>query len=226
MLQLWFQTVDVKSPENYSRWNHRLPLKEQPFSDCTKHVSPICWWLYATAEVSLISRFIGFPTCLHTARIDELMSKMFQPTWFIYSEAGWWNNIHLSVSWDTCEQFYLPPQIIRYAEQRIPTLSEYCVICDEKHVFQNGPVLKVDNKFISHVGLMVERRKYEMYAHASGVSLACSLQQGAVRVFLLHFGGNVWRYRRGRHWRRGQRHISIYVDYSLLIYKTLISLLI
>lgn len=34
-------------------------------------------------------------------------------------------------------------QLIRYAEQRIPTLSEYCVVCDEKHVFQNGPVLKV-----------------------------------------------------------------------------------
>ncbi|CAG05573.1 unnamed protein product, partial [Tetraodon nigroviridis] len=33
-------------------------------------------------------------------------------------------------------------QIVRYAEQRIPTLSEYCVVCDEKHVFQSGPVLK------------------------------------------------------------------------------------
>ncbi|KAM7396896.1 hypothetical protein PAMP_019901 [Pampus punctatissimus] len=33
-------------------------------------------------------------------------------------------------------------QIMRYAEQRIPTLNEYCVICDEQHVFQNGPTLK------------------------------------------------------------------------------------
>uniref|UniRef100_A0A8C7XCN9 Poly [ADP-ribose] polymerase n=1 Tax=Oryzias sinensis TaxID=183150 RepID=A0A8C7XCN9_9TELE len=33
-------------------------------------------------------------------------------------------------------------QIMRYAEQRIPTLNEYCVICDERHVFQNGPMLK------------------------------------------------------------------------------------
>lgn len=32
---------------------------------------------------------------------------------------------------------------MRYAEQRIPTLNDYCVICDEKHVFQNGPMLKV-----------------------------------------------------------------------------------
>uniref|UniRef100_A0A7N9ALP6 Poly [ADP-ribose] polymerase n=1 Tax=Mastacembelus armatus TaxID=205130 RepID=A0A7N9ALP6_9TELE len=28
-------------------------------------------------------------------------------------------------------------QIMRYAEQRIPTLNEYCVVCDERHVFQN-----------------------------------------------------------------------------------------
>ncbi|KAG8012741.1 Poly [ADP-ribose] polymerase 6 [Nibea albiflora] len=33
-------------------------------------------------------------------------------------------------------------QIMRYAEQRIPTLNEYCVVCDERHVFQNGRVLK------------------------------------------------------------------------------------
>ncbi|KAE8296158.1 Poly [ADP-ribose] polymerase 6 [Larimichthys crocea] len=30
-------------------------------------------------------------------------------------------------------------QIMRYAEQRILTLNEYCVVCDERHVFQNGP---------------------------------------------------------------------------------------
>uniref|UniRef100_A0A8C4FF12 Poly [ADP-ribose] polymerase n=1 Tax=Dicentrarchus labrax TaxID=13489 RepID=A0A8C4FF12_DICLA len=33
-------------------------------------------------------------------------------------------------------------QIMRYAEQRIPTLNEYCVVCDERHVIQNGPMLK------------------------------------------------------------------------------------
>uniref|UniRef100_A0A8C4FE84 Poly [ADP-ribose] polymerase n=1 Tax=Dicentrarchus labrax TaxID=13489 RepID=A0A8C4FE84_DICLA len=32
--------------------------------------------------------------------------------------------------------------IMRYAEQRIPTLNEYCVVCDERHVIQNGPMLK------------------------------------------------------------------------------------
>nr|XP_057944193.1 protein mono-ADP-ribosyltransferase PARP6-like isoform X2 [Doryrhamphus excisus] len=34
-------------------------------------------------------------------------------------------------------------QVMRYAEQRMATLNEYCVVCDERHVFQNGPMLKV-----------------------------------------------------------------------------------
>uniref|UniRef100_A0A673K110 Poly [ADP-ribose] polymerase n=1 Tax=Sinocyclocheilus rhinocerous TaxID=307959 RepID=A0A673K110_9TELE len=29
-----------------------------------------------------------------------------------------------------------------YAEQRIPVLNEFCVVCDEPHVFQNGPMLR------------------------------------------------------------------------------------
>ncbi|XP_041053642.1 protein mono-ADP-ribosyltransferase PARP8 isoform X2 [Carcharodon carcharias] len=33
-------------------------------------------------------------------------------------------------------------QTIEYAEQRIPILNEYCVVCDEPHVFQNGPMLR------------------------------------------------------------------------------------
>lgn len=33
-------------------------------------------------------------------------------------------------------------QIFRYVRQRIPTVNEYCVICDELHVFQNGAMLK------------------------------------------------------------------------------------
>ncbi|XP_059191625.1 protein mono-ADP-ribosyltransferase PARP6-like [Centropristis striata] len=33
-------------------------------------------------------------------------------------------------------------QMMRYAEQRLPTLNEFCVVCDERHVFQNSPMLK------------------------------------------------------------------------------------
>uniref|UniRef100_A0A671WNU6 Poly [ADP-ribose] polymerase n=1 Tax=Sparus aurata TaxID=8175 RepID=A0A671WNU6_SPAAU len=44
----------------------------------------------------------------------------------------------------TGELFTYTPsgKVMRYAEQRIPTLNEYCVACDERHVFQNGPMLK------------------------------------------------------------------------------------
>ncbi|KAK3597914.1 hypothetical protein CHS0354_042252 [Potamilus streckersoni] len=33
-------------------------------------------------------------------------------------------------------------QFLRYVRQRISTLNEYCVVCDEPHVFQNGAMLK------------------------------------------------------------------------------------
>ena len=34
-------------------------------------------------------------------------------------------------------------QIYTYLRNRIPTLSEFCVVCDEQHIFQNGAMLKV-----------------------------------------------------------------------------------
>uniref|UniRef100_A0A673VY15 Poly [ADP-ribose] polymerase n=1 Tax=Salmo trutta TaxID=8032 RepID=A0A673VY15_SALTR len=33
-------------------------------------------------------------------------------------------------------------QTMEYAERRIPVLNEFCVVCDEPHVFQNGPMLR------------------------------------------------------------------------------------
>uniref|UniRef100_A0A674JGT1 Poly(ADP-ribose) polymerase family member 8 n=1 Tax=Terrapene triunguis TaxID=2587831 RepID=A0A674JGT1_9SAUR len=40
-----------------------------------------------------------------------------------------------------CSHFHCS-QTIEFAEQRIPVLNEYCVVCDEPHVFQNGPMLR------------------------------------------------------------------------------------
>lgn len=37
-------------------------------------------------------------------------------------------------------------QIMEYAKQRIPVLNEFCVVCDEPHVFENGPMLRVGNQ--------------------------------------------------------------------------------
>lgn len=47
------------------------------------------------------------------------------------------------LSYDNWEHHFPPKQIMKYSEQRIPTLNEYCVVCDEQHVFQNGSMLKV-----------------------------------------------------------------------------------
>uniref|UniRef100_A0A8B8DZB2 Poly [ADP-ribose] polymerase n=1 Tax=Crassostrea virginica TaxID=6565 RepID=A0A8B8DZB2_CRAVI len=33
-------------------------------------------------------------------------------------------------------------QVYQYTRQRIPTLNEFCVVCDDAHVFQNGAMLK------------------------------------------------------------------------------------
>ena len=39
-------------------------------------------------------------------------------------------------------------QIYTYLRNRIPTLSEFCVVCDEQHIFQNGAMLKVSTIYI------------------------------------------------------------------------------
>uniref|UniRef100_A0A8B9JZK3 Poly [ADP-ribose] polymerase n=1 Tax=Astyanax mexicanus TaxID=7994 RepID=A0A8B9JZK3_ASTMX len=41
-----------------------------------------------------------------------------------------------------CVLFMTQFQTMEYAEQRIPVLNEFCVVCDEPHVFQNGPMLR------------------------------------------------------------------------------------
>uniref|UniRef100_A0A3P9IXP0 Poly (ADP-ribose) polymerase family, member 6b n=1 Tax=Oryzias latipes TaxID=8090 RepID=A0A3P9IXP0_ORYLA len=59
---------------------------------------------------------------------------------FTYTPSGKVRPPHFHISQIFHMLFFV--QIMRYAEQRIPTLNEYCVICDERHVFQNGPMLK------------------------------------------------------------------------------------
>ncbi|XP_048338005.1 protein mono-ADP-ribosyltransferase PARP6 [Sphaerodactylus townsendi] len=55
------------------------------------------------------------------------------------------NSMHASATRfnaDPIAQNEFQVSIMKYAEQRIPTLNEYCVVCDEQHVFQNGSMLK------------------------------------------------------------------------------------
>lgn len=49
------------------------------------------------------------------------------------------------VNWTWVFTLYCCFQTIEFAEQRIPVLNEYCVVCDEPHVFQNGPMLRVSS---------------------------------------------------------------------------------
>ena len=58
------------------------------------------------------------------------------------SLAGSLSEMHEEIG-RACVCLLSPAQIMKYAEQRVPTLNEYCVVCDEQHVFQNGSMLKV-----------------------------------------------------------------------------------
>uniref|UniRef100_A0A8C8ADW6 Poly (ADP-ribose) polymerase family, member 6b n=1 Tax=Otus sunia TaxID=257818 RepID=A0A8C8ADW6_9STRI len=49
---------------------------------------------------------------------------------------------HRSETYRCCFSHFHCSQTIEFAEQRIPVLNEYCVVCDEPHVFQNGPMLR------------------------------------------------------------------------------------
>ncbi|KAK7877517.1 hypothetical protein WMY93_031763 [Mugilogobius chulae] len=87
-------------------------------------------------------------------------------------------------------------QIMKYAEQRLLTLNEYCVICDERHVFQNGPMLKpavctrelcvfsfytlgVMSEATEEVATGAERKSYDrLQAALDSVLLVRQLSQG------------------------------------------------
>lgn len=108
------------------------------------------------------------------------------------------------------------PQLMKYTEQRMLTLNEHCVICDERHVFQNGPMLKVqtlNQSFVAHnlvITIFSILMLHMLCVFFLSVSSASSLQPGAVCLFLPHPGSHVRSYRRNRHWRRGRfAHLSI-----------------
>lgn len=95
------------------------------------------------------------------------------------------------------------PQIMKYAEQRIPTLNEYCVVCDEQHVFQNGSMLKVRWQGQVRCGLWPCVTIPD--AQPSPVpSTAGRVHPGALRLLLLHPGRHVRRGRGGGHGCRGR----------------------
>uniref|UniRef100_A0A3B3Y711 PARP catalytic domain-containing protein n=1 Tax=Poecilia mexicana TaxID=48701 RepID=A0A3B3Y711_9TELE len=102
-----------------------------------------------------------FSVWLPPSKYDESQKNLFPNVWFFLQRvmvSAVKSSAHLSTkqlvellfssqdirhckSAPTLQHGFLV-QIMRYAEQRIPTLNEYCVVCDERHVFQNGPMLK------------------------------------------------------------------------------------
>ncbi|XP_039628297.1 protein mono-ADP-ribosyltransferase PARP6 isoform X4 [Polypterus senegalus] len=83
----------------------------------------------------------GYPTASQSAAVPaarpppQITMKQLIELFFSSQAGGHCKNI------PTLEYGFLV-QIMKYAEQRIPTLNEYCVVCDEQHVFQNGSMLK------------------------------------------------------------------------------------
>lgn len=49
-------------------------------------------------------------------------------------------------------------QTMEYAQQRIPVLNEFCVVCDEPHVFQNGPMLRVSAQSLAQLCQLIPRK--------------------------------------------------------------------
>ena len=43
-----------------------------------------------------------------------------------------------------------------YCQQRLHTLNEFCVVCDEPHVFQNGAMLKVHLIILTYQSISLE----------------------------------------------------------------------
>lgn len=88
---------------------------------------------------------------------------------------------------------------MKYAEQRIPTLNEYCVVCDEQHVFQNGSMLKVW-WWQRPGGHRCHPVSLSPMPHVLPVpSTAGRVHPGAVRLLLLHPGRDVRCSRGGGH---------------------------
>uniref|UniRef100_A0AAY4BNI9 Poly [ADP-ribose] polymerase n=1 Tax=Denticeps clupeoides TaxID=299321 RepID=A0AAY4BNI9_9TELE len=61
---------------------------------------------------------------------------------YMYRQTACVKYLHCVSNLSPCRILRLCEQIMEYAEQRIPVLNEFCVVCDEPHVFQNGPMLR------------------------------------------------------------------------------------
>lgn len=56
-------------------------------------------------------------------------------------QVSWYR--HTRVFFDEVEEVVAFSQVLRYALNRLQSLNEFCVICDEKHVLESG-LIKVN----------------------------------------------------------------------------------
>ena len=102
------------------------PLQEHPNTGV---------WLSSTGQTSVT--YESNYCCTHTPTASESLScGPKHDSWAFLQFSVLTGNTAVISFW----------QIMKYSEQRIPTLNEYCVVCDEQHVFQNGSMLKVIRK--------------------------------------------------------------------------------
>jgi len=73
---------------------------------------------------------LGLSSCRMTRRLRGLRKG------FLFRYA----HVHTCKRWEGCCCF---SQVVRYALNRLQSLNEFCVICDEKHVLETG-LIKVN----------------------------------------------------------------------------------
>ncbi|GAB0203375.1 hypothetical protein GRJ2_002803100 [Grus japonensis] len=115
-------------------------------------------------------------------------------------------------------------QTIEFAEQRIPVLNEYCVVCDEPHVFQNGPMLRVTVPSTQvHTG--VPACPGQQHRNSSGALAICQARHIAIAVIKTfpgtahsyYWSAGMEGYRLFRKDRQGRRGggVTLYVNDQL-----------
>uniref|UniRef100_A0AAY4BPS4 Poly [ADP-ribose] polymerase n=1 Tax=Denticeps clupeoides TaxID=299321 RepID=A0AAY4BPS4_9TELE len=87
-------------------------------------------------------RIVQRTLCKHAVRELHVMFLYVCVCVYMYRQTACVKYLHCVSNLSPCRILRLCEQIMEYAEQRIPVLNEFCVVCDEPHVFQNGPMLR------------------------------------------------------------------------------------
>ncbi|KAK3098777.1 hypothetical protein FSP39_023024 [Pinctada imbricata] len=100
----------------------------------------------------LMPQFSHPPTAKRKKKKKDFTRQKSSVASVLFKESGTDDNdltLKPSSTWYGRNSKRIPPNdlgflvmVFQYIRQRLPTLNEYCVVCDEPHVFQNGAMLK------------------------------------------------------------------------------------